>query len=539
MTASGNKKIDRRSRFTISSPAFVQRRDAVWMITLAALGYRILIYVFYAGAIVVKGDQMQNILHAREFANGNYYGVLDVYWAPLYPILIGIVSRLTNSPLTAATVLSIAAGAAAVPLIYYFVREFYGATEAVIAASIAVFFPHLINSVFEIGTENIYFLTLIGAVLTGWRGLQHQDAKYFLLAGILLGLAYLTRPEAFGYLAFFIIFIIVKNRLLNRTNGSRPVLQIAALLLGFFVLATPYLFYLRQATGHLTISGKAQANLAAGLLEPDDADSENNADAVAGRDSTSLRDAKIIAVAFARSLIEIQKILTFLVPSLLMLPVGLGLFGEIWKSERAEKELYLISFVLVTIAGYALAVSQTRYFYILLPIFFGWMARGFIRLGEWLQQTALHSMPFRFQRLVDFRIVLAAAGFLLFLYLLPINFFMRPTEKSWKENAFEERDAGLWLKSHGKPNATVFSASLRPVFYAEAKQVLPVSENLEDVLRQLKNQPVDYIITSERSLLRNPYLKNLDAVLRNSPDYRIVYQQNEPARYQIVVFQAK
>ncbi len=505
----------------------------VVLLTLAAFGFRILHFLIFADELVVGGDQMQNITLARRFASADFYGVLDVYWTPLYPILIGIVSFFTNSLTLPSIIVSVVAASFAVPFTYYFVKQSYGQREAIIAAAIAVFYPHLINSTFGIGTENVYFLWMTAALFVGWRGLKNDSAGDFLLTGILLGLAYLTRPEAFGYLLFFVSIAIGKilwNRKLLTRNST---VTIAALLLGFIILAAPYLFYLRSATGSWTISGKVANNVAAGALHDDEADAP---DVVANSEKQT---GKILIRAVVLNLIEIQKIFNYLFPILLMIFVALGLFGEHWDKERLKRESYLIAFCLITIFGYALAVSQVRYFYILLPIFFGWMARGIIGLEKWLNKSIQEWFPNRCFYLISSKSFVILCIIFIYLYVLPINFYMRPAEKAWRDSAFEERDAGLWIKENGKPSPTIFSAGFRPVFYAEGKQIQPKTENLNQILEQIKNSKADYIITGKRALKRHPYLENLTEILQNSTEFDCIYQNKDKAGYEIYIFTSK
>jgi 4-amino-4-deoxy-L-arabinose transferase-like glycosyltransferase len=512
----------------------VKEWKTVILLTLAAFGFRILHFVVFANELVVGGDQMQNITLARRFASADFYGVLDVYWTPLYPILIGIVSFFSHSLTLPSVIISVLAGSLAVLFTYFLVKQSYGQREATIAAAIAVFYPHLINSVFGIGTENVYFLWMTAALFIGWRGLKNNSAGDFLMTGILLGLAYLTRPEAFGYLVFFVSIAIGKTLFGGKLSARNSTVPIAALLLGFIILAAPYLFYLRSATGIWTISGKVANNVAAGALQDNE---ESDAPDVAA--NSEKQTGKILVRAVVLNLIEIQKIFNYLFPILLMIFVALGLFGEQWDKERLKRESYLIAFCLITVFGYALAVSQVRYFYILLPIFFGWMACGIVQLERWLNKSMQEWFPNRFFYLISSKSFVILCIIFIYLYVLPVNFYMRPTEKAWRDAAFEERDAGLWLKKNGKPSPVIFSAGFRPVFYAEGKQIMPVTTDVSEVLAQIKQSQPDYIIIGNRSLKRHPYLKNLAEILVNSPEFERIYQNNGQPEYQISIFARK
>lgn len=508
-------------------------KTIIWL-TLAALGFRIFLYFLFANEIVITPDPMEMCSHGQQFASGNYYGVLSTYWTPVYPILIGILTFFTNSAIVSAIIISIVASCLIVPLTYCLVKQSFGQQVAIIAAVISVFFPHLINSMFEIGTENVYILWIIGALIVGWNGFQSNSAKDFFFVGVLLGLAYLTRPEAFGYIPFFIFVIIGKNLWQKKSllgwNTSKPIFT---LLIGFSLLASPYIFYLKQQTGFWTISGKIQVNTIVGDFE----DYYESADAKL--DEAEKPGLKDFLKDFSLNLIKIQKSFSFLVPILLFVVIGLGLFAAAWDKERLLRESYLIVFCCLTILGYAASVVQDRYFYVLLPIFFGWIALGIVKLEDWFQKSIQNFSQNRILNNINQNSVLAFCLLIIFVYVLPLNLFIRTKEKAWEITQYEERDAGLWLKENGKPSALVFSPIRRPVFYSGLQQLPHTSKTIEETLSVIKEKKADYIITSERSLKRNPSLNGFTEVLENSGEFELIYDRKDHPNYRISIFKVK
>lgn len=503
----------------------------VLLLSLAAMAFRVLLIVVFANELVADSDQLRTIALAQKFAAGDFYGVLDPYWPPLYPILIGTLTFLisfVDSPILPALLIAIVTGTLAVPLTYYLVKQSYGRQrEATLAAVVAIFFGHLINSVFSFGTENIYLLLIIGALMIGWRGLERSSAADYTLTGILLGLAYLTRPEAIGYTVFFALLAFGKNWWESQTFSRNSITQIAALLLGFALLAAPYVLYLRTATGTWTISAKAQVNSAIGDLE-------QMAEAGAAPDATG--QAGVLIHSFISNLIQFNKDFPFLLPPLLLIFVALGLFSRRWDKERLRREMYLILFCLITVFGYAATVVQVRYFYVLLPIFFGWMAYGIFQLGRWFSKSMQNWMP---NRSVSPAVFVILCVVFIFSYTLPINCFMVPEDKAWQTTAYEERNAGLWLRKKASTSSRIFSASSRPAFYAGGRHVAPTTTDVGEILRQIKEDHLDYVITGERSIKRNPYLKDFTEILQNDPDFELIYNKEERPGYQVEIFKLK
>lgn len=511
----------------------MKERKIIFLLFAIAAGFRILHYCLLQNELVVLPDQMQNIQLARRFAAGDFYGVLDVYWTPLYPILVGIVTYFVDSLMLPSVIVAVIACSLAAPVTYCLVKQSYGRREGIIAAALAVFYPHLINSFFTVGTENVYLLWIVGALVVGWKALQKGSVRDYLLTGILLGLAYLTRPEAFAYPIFFALFALGKNWRTQLTRG-KSASQIAALILGFLLFAAPYLVYLRNATGTWTFSGKVAVNTVMG--EPDEESPETGA---ANPDETNFhyQSGRQIIKEFAYNLFIIHKDFPVLVPLFLLMLAAVGLFGEAWNFKRLEREIYLIFFLLLTIFGYAAAVVQTRYFFVILPIFFGWMARGIVQLEKWFQSTFQRS--YKTTPSINFALFVTLCLVFIYAYVFPLNFFMQTQDKAQEKIAYEERDAGLWLKENSKPSPFVFSASQRPVFYAEGKQLPPSTTDINKILAEIKNCRVDYVITSERSIKRNPFLKGLTEILQNSPEFELIYRKNARTRYEISIFKLK
>lgn len=510
-------------------------KSIVWL-TLGAIAYRVFLYILFSNEIVFDSDQIRMGNLAKTFATGDIQGVLHTYWAPFYPILLGTVTFFTNSVVQSAVLIAFITGSLLVPLTYFLIRQSYEHRVAVIAAIIVIFFPHLINSVFALGTENPYSLLIIGALIINWKGLKEDSARLQFLTGLLLGLAYLTRPESFGYLAFFILAIIFKNlwhKISINWNVSK---QIAAFIIGFSIFATPYLFYLRYETGSWTISGKTKINTIMGDLSEKDEDPEQPLE----ENQTITKRTVTFLKYFFLNLIEFQKSFSFLFPALLLILIGLGLFSVAWDREKFFRESYLIIFCLLTILGYAAAVIQTRYFYVLLPIFVGWMAHGIIQLERWFQDSIQNFKSNRFFEFFNKKAFVSICVIAVFLYVLPINFYMRSKEQSWNLTHYEERDAGLWLKANGKPSAVVFSVALRPVFYSEREHFFPLKgiENVDDTLKLIKEKKIDYVIINER-FANKPLIQSFNQAIENSPDFELIYEKNSYPGYKISIYKPK
>ena len=509
-----------------------QRNGSDWrtLVILFALAaaYRVLHYFFFSDFIVAGSDMMQNQLLAAKFASGNISGVLDPYWPPLYGVVVGAVTFFIDDLIIPAVIVSIIAGSLVAPLTYVLTSQSYSRSTALAAGALGVFYPYLLNTTFDLGTENIYLVVILGSLICGWWAIERGSVVLSFVTGLLLALAYLTRPEAIGYLFLFLLFLAL-SYWRNDRPALRPVFTNAgALVLGFVLLAAPYIGYLRHETGVWTVSNKASVNLAGGVLSPD-----------ADRNTAELTTSKVEGRRLLREMVDAERIaqgfLQDLAPLFLFIFVALGLFGTKWSSDRLFREAYLLTFFVLTTVGYIVTVVIERYFYVLLPIVFAWMSKGFEEAEDWLTGSLREWNLDRFGPFAKKAFVTVCIMFA-FAYMFTLNFYVRSTESTWQSSAFEERDAGIWIRENGPASPRIFSGSFRPVFYAKGSQVWTETESGAEILNELKTMDVDYVIFNDRSIRKFPYLSEFSSLLRDSEDFELVYENNEQEGYGVWVY---
>jgi hypothetical protein len=496
---------------------------------VVALLFRVVISLIFSNEIVVGSDQMNEITLGRRLAEGNIAGVLDTYWAPAYPFTIGILSIFIDSVVYPALLVSIFSGAIAVPLTYIIAIQSYGMKDAWIAAAIAMFFPHLINSVIGLGSENLYIVLMLGSLIMAWEAIKKNSIWTSIAAGLLLGLAYLTRPEAIGYLAFFGAAFVGSDMLKGRSVFRDALPKLLAFALTTVIFAAPYIFYLHSQTGTWSVSGKAQVNTLAGHISDDSEIDEIEPE-------KADRPLAVFFKWFLLNLVESSKLFPILVPSLLLIFVGLGMFDEPWTRDRLLRESYLILFCLVTVVGYAAAVVQLRYFYVILPMFFCWIARGSGVWSKWLK----FSLPkTSFWRIPSKRTVVGFCLAAIFFYVMPLNFYMRSAEDAWSTRAYEERDAGNWIRENTATDSQIYAFTPRPAFYGQRSLLRSTQLDHDEIIIEAKSLGADYIVIGNRSLRRKSYLKGLDERLRSDGSFMLAYEDVRMPEFRISIYQLK
>lgn len=163
---------------------------------------------------------------------------------PGWPLLFTPVLALLGlddpvAPLRAAQALNVVFGVAFAGLTCLTLARGYGRPAGLAAAAIVLFLPLSLHlSRIEL-SEMSYACVLTGAWLSWERGRRW-------LTGLLLGYAYLIRPEAL----LVVVALLVRDWVRTRRLGWRTGL-------GAAIIVLPYLVFLRVAGGHWLLSSKA------------------------------------------------------------------------------------------------------------------------------------------------------------------------------------------------------------------------------------------------------------------------------------------
>ena len=298
---------------------------------LRAAHHRILFWVMLialilriAGLIaepkVIENEGAEYARIAYNIRNGHgYIGTMsgsELLFPPLYPVLIAGVSFVTGNLELAARVINLLAGTLLVMAIFLIAEALYGRRVAILSALVVAFYPLLIALSASTYSECLYITLMIGGLYQGLAWQKTKRVTNALLAGVFLGLAYLTRPEALPYsltlatlvvtisviegealhrrfsewrwrLVFVarsvllaaicmvvthltlpktltysvgLIIMIVITVVMERENWNPVLLQAGCMLLVVAVLALPYVAFLRLHTGQIRLQGKSEVN---------------------------------------------------------------------------------------------------------------------------------------------------------------------------------------------------------------------------------------------------------------------------------------
>jgi hypothetical protein len=197
-------------------------------------------------------------------AHGRYLNAADqpeLWFPPLYPILIGSVSiggRL--DPTGVAHGIALASAVLGLFMTGYLARLVGGkGYEPALAMALLALNPvHQGAAVYALSEATATLLGLCGFAI--WLRLADgAPLRQYALLGLLVGLSYLTRPEGLLLLPIWAAFDLLRGKGAARFLAGYTVAGLVTVS-----LMLPYVIYLYEHTGRVTLTGKTAINLVSG-----------------------------------------------------------------------------------------------------------------------------------------------------------------------------------------------------------------------------------------------------------------------------------
>ena len=337
------------------------------MALAALVALAILLRLVVGHAIgVIETDGVRYIAAARQFqATGNPF---DPLFHPLYPMLVAVVQRVGGDWETAGRLVATAFGVALLLPAWALARDVMGRPVALLTVALLAVHPGLVRNASAVLADSTYAFFLALGVWLGWRALAAAQRPWLVAAGAALGLAYLVRPEATIYLAgLLVVALIVSVR--DRTwLGWLP--WIGGALVGFGLVAAPYLVYLRRSLGHWTLSGKVAHNLVLDL-----GDAAGNAPLT--------HPTAVLTHTFVNLLAFLKYALPELLPGVLILFFLPGVLRHAREEGWFGREGVLLALAIPPLGTLAFHVDS-RIFLGVLPFVLPFVAAGLIAAAAWI-----------------------------------------------------------------------------------------------------------------------------------------------------------
>jgi len=212
------------------------------VVLLAGLIVRLVLLWRFAGVGLAIHDERDydqlavSIVERGEF--GFSPGELTSIRPPLYPALVaGIYCVCGLQNYQAVRAMQIVLSLATTALVYLLARRMYDERVASVAATIHCLYPSLLGAADMVLTETVFTLLLCGFLVLIERYFASPSRLTLATAGVMLGLAALTRSVVWLFPLFAVLTIITFSR--NRTLLGR-IGSAAPLMLGFVLTLAPW-----------------------------------------------------------------------------------------------------------------------------------------------------------------------------------------------------------------------------------------------------------------------------------------------------------
>jgi hypothetical protein len=461
--------------------------EATVIIALSGLALAIRAYLV-ATNYCISSDGVEYVQMARRFAGGDWVQGLSSVFSPLYPMLIALAHRVVPNWELAGGLVSLAFGVATIPAIYFLMREVHGGRDlAAGAAALAAIHPDLAAYSASVLTEAGFIFLVVLVVHLAVRGVSARSPGSIFAAGLASGAAYLYRTEGIGLPLVIVGFLALGPLVWGGWGLSFAARAVICCLAGFVLIASPYLIYLRLASGHWMIGRELGAAITYKIGEASSDGGYWRALAFSRYVPllATLRQElglylKKAALDFAQSFYYFAQAME----PLFALALLIGLYRRGRAVVREWREALLAAIVCFYFCGLALLYTGRRFLAHYVALSFGWVVLGVAAAAIWLSRVALPGN----RRLPAGALLVGLAVATLPRTLWPLGYDMRGY-----------REAGTEIARTSGATRAVVSTDSRVAFYAGAPHLdLPLSPK-PDLCRWLEAHPkAGYVMLTSR-----------------------------------------
>jgi 4-amino-4-deoxy-L-arabinose transferase-like glycosyltransferase len=451
---------------------------------------------------VISTDGTSYALNARAFAHGDLHGIGT---SGFYPVLIAAANLFINNLETAGRIVSLVFGSFLVLPLYLLGKNIFSRKIAIAASLIAIVWPSLVASSCEVMTQATHTTLQVSALYIFWHAFKKPTALNGSLAGIMIGLTYLTRPESillFATMPLALLILNYRDLLKNRA-------LIASYCGSFLVLFVVNMILVHHTTGEWQLSAKTDSALNDALSYylkiPD-------MTYIPGYEPKGYLDILKDHPDFIwkNSIKNLKATWDTMFSPLLWLFFAVGFFTGGFDREKNSVRLFLLSTfapIAVLIVFYYISSGYIEAYQ---PFMFLFAAAGVAYIEE-----KLTGQLSRFQPAQSFDAIQRAPLLLATAFIYAVIIFAPQIRKdiSDADYRFEmdngrraEKHIGIILKNN-LPPGKIMTRWARIAFYAEREWVnIPAETEFEEIIKSAKESGVKFLIADGMLYSNRPKL---------------------------------
>ena len=471
---------------------------------------------------LISRDSIKFLALAKYYFSGLFLKGLSDTYHPLYPILISLFGGVSGDFEFAGKLISLTLSSFTVIFVYLLGKTIYDSKTGLIGGLFFIVQPQCVWCSVDVLSDSTFLFFLVVAFYLGIKGGKEEKKILWwcLGAGICSGLAYLTRPEG-----IFVVFFLLGWYFLQWIFHNKKITHFLAasgiVFFAFFLVATPYILFIKIHTGTWQISMKVSVVSMVRSLEeareektatevipsppsPKDVEVKVAAPAVQSKERA---DGQALAPIKPREPFQggnMWKSMTY--PSLRFIETYhflfflFLLFGTWTEIKRKERTLgvVLLLFVATYLVGlcylyYTVSYVSRRHFLPAIIISLPLAGAGF-----WEIQRQLSKWMMRWGVTWGKKIASYSAVIILLITLL----ILIPTAlKPQGEDKLPLKQAAFWIKENKKkPFPMIMSNEPLVGYYAGGRNRLIPALSYPDFVHYINTEQVDYLVFSERDI---------------------------------------
>ncbi|NWG04158.1 MAG: glycosyltransferase family 39 protein [Syntrophaceae bacterium] len=459
------------------------------LIMALALGLRIFLVLYPE---VIHNDGIEYIRYAKEVLTGNWTaGKAN----PGYPVLIALVYSLVGNYELAGIWISVIFGVLLILPVFYLGKTIFNERVGIISSLVVAVHPILYSSSGSVLTESTYHFFMATSVLFGWYAFHKGRWVHALLFSLFASLAFLTRPEAIGFLLIFSVWVFFFNPPGGKRSISGRIWMILIATLAFLIFSSPFLIQIRKETGKWSISKKVDVSIGSfskmgELPSIDEIRPWRKGVPLLSLVKDPLSLLVKMGTGLSKSFYRFQQGFH---PLLCFFAV-IGWIGIIRNRSRTslKANLYILThhffyFALV----FSILIATRRYTSQMIAISIPWAAFGLEVALEWILQR---------WKLVENKGKVATLSVALLLLIL----FIQGRVIHSREHREIQREAGLWMKDHLPRGVYIMSRLPQEAFYADLSWTGIPKKGYEEILQIARSKGVGYLVLDENTEERSP-----------------------------------
>ena len=436
----------------------------------------------------IEVDGIAYLANARAmFQEG---AAVDAVYPPLYSLILALFVPYWENPEWGARIVSSVLGGLWVWPTLWLARQTTGERVGLISAFLVAVAPAAVEASTRVLPEALFGLCLTGHLAALATVLRTRSLVMAGVAGVLGGLATLSRPEGMGYLVLaWGVLLSMPAFSINPISYRSVLLRIAALSIAWSLVIFPNMLLIKQQTGSWHWSGKMTVTLrwaeSVGSERPDvviervitEEGAQNAHDGLLGQ----LRSDP--ASPGRRALINLHLLDKYSLPALLHTGgIALLVLGLVHLRFRRLPEMpeWLLVAAFLPLAGLLLFVVESRYFVSVVPVVGIISGIGLARLRRATGEATSASLS------------PAAKALLVVVVLSYLPWIVRPWFR--EEPAALEKRAGQWLLQAGDAGTVFLGRSPVIGYYARARGIPFAQRPLDDLLAEGRRAGARFLV---------------------------------------------